>query len=100
MLICFDLSVQKALIGIPAVLSPCPRDCLYSDWTNWSTCEPFCLGKQSRSRSVKLEAADGGTACSKEECWCWYVGIEGFSNSCFCCGVTKLFIINHIAWAV
>jgi len=47
--------------------APCPRDCLYSDWTNWSTCEPFCLGKQSRSRSVKLEAADGGTACSKED---------------------------------
>ena len=24
----------------------------------------------------------------------------GFSNSCFCCSVTKLFIINHIALAV
>ena len=62
------------------MLSPCPRDCIYGDWTKWSTCEPFCKGNQSRSRKAKVEAADGGKPCSKEErhsggSWQWEIAL-------------------------
>ncbi|CAK9026820.1 Hemicentin-1 (Fibulin-6) (FIBL-6) [Durusdinium trenchii] len=46
---------------------PCPVDCSYGDWTNWTSCEPFCLGRQTRSREVLAEAANGGQACAKED---------------------------------
>ena len=59
--------VQIWQILMRLMLSPCPRDCIYTDWTKWSICEPFCKGNQSRSRKRKVEAADGGKPCSKEE---------------------------------
>ncbi|CAE7251463.1 SSPO [Symbiodinium natans] len=46
---------------------PCPVDCVYSDWAEWSVCEPYCSGNTTRSRSIVAEAAHGGVACVKEE---------------------------------
>ncbi|CAE7739327.1 Sspo [Symbiodinium sp. CCMP2592] len=46
---------------------PCPVDCAYSDWADWSACEPYCSGNKTRSRSIVAEAAHGGVACAKEE---------------------------------
>ncbi|CAE7454331.1 Sspo [Symbiodinium sp. CCMP2456] len=46
---------------------PCPVDCGYSDWAEWSACEPYCSGNKTRSRSIVAEAAHGGVACAKEE---------------------------------
>eukprot|EP00435_Cladocopium_sp_Y103_P004269 s2316_g1.t1 len=41
----------------------CPVDCQMSDWTKWSTCSPYCLGTQNRSRTVMSPASNGGAAC-------------------------------------
>lgn len=41
----------------------CPKDCVVTEWTDWSPCKPYCLGKQTRKRNVTVENAFGGQAC-------------------------------------
>jgi len=40
----------------------CPQDCLYTDFTAWSTCDKD-TGIQVRSREIKVQAINGGKEC-------------------------------------
>lgn len=42
----------------------CPVDCVYNDWSAWEDCIPSCNGTQSRNRTVKVPASNGGAECS------------------------------------
>ncbi|CAE7555101.1 Hmcn1 [Symbiodinium pilosum] len=42
----------------------CPLDCEYTEWTEWSTCEPFCSGLTNRTRNITREPQNGGLPCS------------------------------------
>ena len=43
---------------------PTPQDCVVNNWDDWSDCTKKCGGGvQSRSRSVKYPAKDGGNPC-------------------------------------
>eukprot|EP00434_Breviolum_minutum_P041687 symbB.v1.2.037087.t1/scaffold5382.1/size27800/2 len=48
----------------------CPVDCQTSDWTKWSTCSPYCLGTQNRSRVM---AAPTSAWTALVECSIGYV---------------------------
>lgn len=39
------------------------QDCIYDDWSDWSTCNPV-TGSRFKTRVVKIEARNGGKACS------------------------------------
>ncbi|CAJ1436901.1 unnamed protein product [Effrenium voratum] len=41
----------------------CPVDCELTDWTGWSSCHPYCIGTQNRSRTVKISNDFGGAPC-------------------------------------
>ena len=45
---------------------PCKVDCAYTDWSDWTACEPYCLGKQRRSRQVRAQPQNGGQECAQE----------------------------------
>ena len=42
----------------------CPKDCVVTEWTDWSPCKPYCLGKQTRpakrERNNLNAAMEGG----------------------------------------
>lgn len=43
---------------------PCPVDCIWGNWSAWSSCDATCGGgKQSRTRPERTEAAFGGKQC-------------------------------------
>ncbi|KAL6462203.1 hypothetical protein MHYP_G00286250 [Metynnis hypsauchen] len=54
--------------SVPCVV-PCPKDCVLSPWTPWSTCSQTCSsktaeGKQMRTRAIlAYNAGEGGTIC-------------------------------------
>ena len=33
----------------------CPVDCLTSNWTDWTKCEPFCAGTQTRPEGFQIK---------------------------------------------
>ena len=42
----------------------CPVDCQVSPWSEWTNCDSECGGgKQTRSRSITISAANGGKEC-------------------------------------
>ncbi|KAK6491401.1 thrombospondin type-1 domain-containing protein 7A-like [Huso huso] len=47
---------------------PCPKDCVLSTWSKWSSCSHTCSGKttegkQTRARSILAYAGEGGVQC-------------------------------------
>lgn len=49
---------------IPCRSCPCPRNCNYSDWGSWSTCDATCGdGFKKRTRKIHWTAANGGVLC-------------------------------------
>ncbi|MBN3284286.1 THS7A protein, partial [Polyodon spathula] len=47
---------------------PCPKDCVLSAWSKWSSCSHTCSGKttegkQTRARSILAYAGEGGVQC-------------------------------------
>lgn len=43
---------------------PCPIDCTYAQWSEWSPCSVSCgVGRRSRSREITREARFGGKPC-------------------------------------
>ncbi|XP_075443351.1 thrombospondin type-1 domain-containing protein 7A [Ascaphus truei] len=60
---------RDAIYPIPIVCEvPCPKDCVLSMWSEWSSCSHTCSGKttegrQTRARSILAYAGDGGVQC-------------------------------------
>jgi len=54
-------------------------DCVLADWSDWSTCSPFCYGSRSRNRSVETAVSNGGAPCDN------VTDIETCSNFCMDC---------------
>eukprot|EP00931_Biecheleriopsis_adriatica_P004881 TRINITY_DN10647_c0_g1_i1.p1 TRINITY_DN10647_c0_g1~~TRINITY_DN10647_c0_g1_i1.p1 ORF type:complete len:421 (-),score=31.35 TRINITY_DN10647_c0_g1_i1:50-1312(-) len=49
---------------------PCAINCEMNPWNAWSNCDLTCGGgKSKRARSVKTQAAHGGTACPPQNQW-------------------------------
>merc|ERR1719229_2139203 len=44
----------------------CPIDCDMNDWSDWTTCVPFCEGNHARSRTIRVTAENGGVPCGDE----------------------------------
>ena len=44
-------------------------DCTYNSWGHWGSCSKTCgeFGTKSRSRNVKWNATNGGTACMESD---------------------------------
>lgn len=48
-------------------LQSCARNCRWAPWTVWSNCTETCGGgTQNRTRTIALEAANGGQQCTGE----------------------------------
>jgi len=46
----------------------CPTDCVLGNWSDWSACTTTCgRGDHTRSRSINIPAACGGTTCGTTE---------------------------------
>jgi outer membrane protein OmpA-like peptidoglycan-associated protein len=45
-------------------VTPSPKDCQVSAWSDWSACSALCGGgTQTRTRTVTTQPADGGAVC-------------------------------------
>eukprot|EP00050_Salpingoeca_kvevrii_P001580 m.173500 g.173500 ORF g.173500 m.173500 type:complete len:1773 (-) comp10408_c0_seq3:1877-7195(-) len=55
----FDLRVRKCT-------RDCPQNCELLPWSTWSPCTPVCghFSSRSRTRAVRVPAANGGQPCS------------------------------------
>ncbi|XP_038045102.1 SCO-spondin-like [Patiria miniata] len=52
---------------ICAEVTPCPVDCKYGPWLEWSGCDAPCGGgSQTRRRDIIIEAKYGGRPCQEE----------------------------------
>lgn len=60
----------------------CPVDCSMEDWTDWTSCTPYCKGSQSRTRSILVDPANGGKACGETSL------VVNCSNACVDCQVS------------
>ncbi|XP_022098999.1 SCO-spondin-like, partial [Acanthaster planci] len=48
-------------------ITPCPVDCQYSPWLEWTGCNSPCGGgSQTRRRDILIEAKHGGRPCQEE----------------------------------
>lgn len=48
----------------PCFVSPCPVDCVTTDWSEWSECDTPCGGgEMKRTRELIAGAANGGKKC-------------------------------------
>jgi hypothetical protein len=46
---------------------PCPIDCVFEEWTGWSSCSEECgMGNRTRTRGESISADHGGEACEGE----------------------------------
>uniref|UniRef100_A0A8D2LWY1 Thrombospondin type-1 domain-containing protein 7A n=1 Tax=Varanus komodoensis TaxID=61221 RepID=A0A8D2LWY1_VARKO len=60
---------RDAIYPVPIVCEdPCPKDCVLSTWSGWSSCSHTCSGKntegkQMRARSILAYAGEGGLQC-------------------------------------
>ncbi|XP_069067932.1 thrombospondin type-1 domain-containing protein 7A [Pleurodeles waltl] len=60
---------RDAIFPIPIACDvPCPKDCVLSSWSEWSSCTHTCSGKttegrQTRARSIMAYAGEGGSQC-------------------------------------
>ncbi|XP_026533553.1 thrombospondin type-1 domain-containing protein 7A isoform X1 [Notechis scutatus] len=60
---------RDAIYPVPIVCEiPCPKDCVLSTWSGWSSCSHTCSGKttegkQMRTRSILAYAGEGGLQC-------------------------------------
>uniref|UniRef100_A0A6I8REG7 Thrombospondin type 1 domain-containing 7A n=1 Tax=Xenopus tropicalis TaxID=8364 RepID=A0A6I8REG7_XENTR len=60
---------RDAIYPIPILCEvPCPKDCVLSMWSEWSSCSHTCSGKttegrQTRTRSILAYAGDGRSPC-------------------------------------
>ncbi|CAE7417129.1 HMCN1 [Symbiodinium sp. CCMP2592] len=61
----------------------CPVDCSMEDWTDWTSCTPYCKGSQSRTRSILVDPANGGKACGETSL------VVNCSNACVDCVVSE-----------
>jgi Thrombospondin type 1 domain len=56
-----------ALTESQACTVPCPTNCVMNDWSAFSACKPYSgscgAGTQSRTRTVRTQPTNGGTAC-------------------------------------
>lgn len=55
---CTGVSSQTEACTVP----PCPADCTWQTWSEWSTCPSPCGGTQTRTRG-SVNAMNGGKAC-------------------------------------
>ncbi|KAG8443081.1 hypothetical protein GDO86_011775 [Hymenochirus boettgeri] len=60
---------RDAIYPIPILCEvPCPKDCVLSMWSEWTSCSHTCSGKttegrQTRARSILAYSGDGGVPC-------------------------------------
>uniref|UniRef100_A0A670Z6Q8 Thrombospondin type-1 domain-containing protein 7A n=1 Tax=Pseudonaja textilis TaxID=8673 RepID=A0A670Z6Q8_PSETE len=60
---------RDAIYPVPIVCEiPCPKDCVLSTWSGWSSCSHTCSGKttegkQMRTRSILAYAGEDGLQC-------------------------------------
>lgn len=61
---------RDAIFPIPVACdAPCPKDCVLTAWSTWSSCSHTCSGKttegkQIRARSILAYAGDEGKVSS------------------------------------
>lgn len=66
---------RDAIFPIPvACYAPCPKDCVLSMWSLWSSCSHTCSGKttegkQIRARSILAYAGEEGKAGPQLQKW-------------------------------
>jgi len=57
--------VRACNTGSATCIANMPKDCVFSDWSEWSTCSHACDGGQtSRSREIQTQAQNFGKPCA------------------------------------
>ena len=60
------LNCQSIIDNLKAKYSP-PRDCVMSEWTEWSECKDCGWGKSKRTRKILSQPKKGGKSCGHLE---------------------------------
>jgi len=70
----------KDCTGPETETQECSKDCVFSDWSEWTVCEPCSMEQQSRSRHLQQESkASCHSSPLQEKKICWD---KGCSNPC------------------